>query len=263
MAIWSSLKKRIVLFLDSDIAGKSATVNIILQLLKQEIDCEVVKPDYQGDPDEVCRQFSQQREGIIDSSSESTKKSIQEVLHQREKPYLFILHYYFDKWEIGENPQRIRRFISEMSLLFQEFKINIRNFLVEKISQLVDWKREQVEVFFTPRYSPILHFSQVKYYGQSVIQSLEKKVIFLCGQEKFFWLSVIVRKYFFNHPANRKSWQTLCHYYLGGKKELEKPLREGGDYQMGKENLKKSSTLDQLFQKIAEVKLFIEPFTKP
>ncbi|CAG8672030.1 10250_t:CDS:2, partial [Ambispora gerdemannii] len=50
------LKKRIILFLDSDKAGQEATINISLRLLSHEIDCEVVKGDYQGDPDEICQQ---------------------------------------------------------------------------------------------------------------------------------------------------------------------------------------------------------------
>jgi len=93
----TNLKKRIVLFLDSDAAGQLATVNIILQLLKQEIDCETVKPEYQGDPDEVCRQFNQPREGFNHSDTTKEPLPIQEILKKRENPYSFILHYYFNK----------------------------------------------------------------------------------------------------------------------------------------------------------------------
>jgi len=79
----AELKKRIILFLDSDEAGQEATVNVAVKLLLQEIDCEVVKNDYQGDPDEICRQ--QERENI------------QAILQNRENPYSFILNHYFAK----------------------------------------------------------------------------------------------------------------------------------------------------------------------
>jgi DNA primase len=77
------LKKRIVLFLDSDQAGQEATVNVVVKLLLREIDCEVIKNNYQGDPDEICRQ--------------SDKESIQNTLQDREDPYSFVLNHYFAK----------------------------------------------------------------------------------------------------------------------------------------------------------------------
>jgi DNA primase len=77
------LKKRIILFLDSDKAGQEATVDVIKKLLLQEFDCETVKNDYQGDPDEICRQQG--------------KEVVQNILGNRKNPYLFILDYYFTK----------------------------------------------------------------------------------------------------------------------------------------------------------------------
>ncbi|MCE8159006.1 MAG: toprim domain-containing protein [Candidatus Moeniiplasma glomeromycotorum] len=272
MKLLTNLKKRIVLFLDSDEAGQLATVNIALQLLKQEIDCEMVKLEHQGDPDEICRQLSQSQEEFNYSETEKEPLSIQKVLQKREKPYLFILHYYFNKWEIKENPQRIKHFVSEIALLFQRFKINIRQFLVEKISQLVNWEKGQVETYFIPRYFPIPHFSQIKHYGQTIIQTLEKKIISLCFQERFFWLLVITEKYFFNHPVNRKNWQNLHYYYasLGEQNPVNQPVLEREMDKLAKELSKpeediyqkkrdeeKILTLNRLFQKIAEVKLFI------
>jgi len=79
----TGLKKRIILFLDSDEAGQEATVNVAVKLLLQEIDCEVVKNDYRGDPDEICRQ--------------PEKENIQTILQNRENPYSFILNHYFAK----------------------------------------------------------------------------------------------------------------------------------------------------------------------
>ncbi|CAG8818895.1 34442_t:CDS:2, partial [Racocetra persica] len=49
------LKKRIILFLDGDQAGREATLTIALTLLAHEIDCEVISYPYSGDPDEICQ----------------------------------------------------------------------------------------------------------------------------------------------------------------------------------------------------------------
>jgi len=75
------LKKRIVLFLDGDRAGREATINIALALLKKEIDCEIISHSYQGDPDEICRQ--------------EKSEQVFNILQTRQNPYLFILDYYF------------------------------------------------------------------------------------------------------------------------------------------------------------------------
>jgi DNA primase len=116
------LRKKIVLFLDGDKAGKEASVNVIINLLFNEIDCESVKPNYQGDPDEICRQYN--------------KEIIDKIIHTRQNPYLFVLEYYYDNLEIGENPQRIVHFINKIAQLFKKFKQNIKHFLIEKISLL-------------------------------------------------------------------------------------------------------------------------------
>ncbi|CAG8549525.1 4753_t:CDS:1, partial [Racocetra fulgida] len=75
------LKKRVILFLDGDRAGREATINIILALLENEIDCEVISHPYQVDPDEIC--CHHERETVLN------------ILQTRQNPYLFILDYHF------------------------------------------------------------------------------------------------------------------------------------------------------------------------
>ncbi|CAI2173072.1 5279_t:CDS:2 [Funneliformis geosporum] len=93
------LKKRIILFLDSDKAGREAAVNVAVKLLLKEVDCEVIKGNYEGDPDEICQQQTKEK--------------------------------------VGNNPQRISRFVSEMAEVFRKFKPSIYDFLITKISSLV------------------------------------------------------------------------------------------------------------------------------
>ncbi|CAG8740659.1 15401_t:CDS:1, partial [Cetraspora pellucida] len=116
------LKKRIILFLDNDKAGREATINVAVKLLEREIDCEVVKNDYPSDPDELCHQIE--------------KEAMLNILNRRENPYSFILKYYFFKLEVRGNPQRTVRFINEISRIFSKFKPNIYDFLIDKISSL-------------------------------------------------------------------------------------------------------------------------------
>ncbi|RDJ93321.1 hypothetical protein B4Q13_22690, partial [Lacticaseibacillus rhamnosus] len=59
------------------------------------------------------------------------------ILQNREDPYSFILNHYFVKREIGNNPQRIIRFVNEMAETFRKFKPNIYDFLITKMSFLI------------------------------------------------------------------------------------------------------------------------------
>ena len=123
ISLLTSLQKKIVLFLDGDKAGREATISNLVKLLLREIDCEVGGGDYKGDPDEICYQHS--------------KESIQNLLKRRANPYLFVLDYYFSKWEVAENPQRITYFVREVAKIFQNFKLNVREFLIKKVNLLV------------------------------------------------------------------------------------------------------------------------------
>jgi len=69
--------------LDNDKAGQEATINVAAKLLSREVDCEVIKNNYQGDPDEICQQ--------------QNKENVRNILQTRENPYSFILNYYYDK----------------------------------------------------------------------------------------------------------------------------------------------------------------------
>ncbi|CAH1757606.1 13440_t:CDS:2 [Entrophospora sp. SA101] len=83
LKLLTELKQRIILFLDSDKAGQEATISVATKLLLREVDCEVIKNDYSGDPDEICQQ--------------QDPESIKTILQSRENPYSFILNYYFVK----------------------------------------------------------------------------------------------------------------------------------------------------------------------
>jgi DNA primase len=119
----SELRKRIILFLDGDKAGQEAVISASVKLLLKKIDCEIIKNNYPNDPDEICRHQG--------------KESIQSFLQNRENPYSFIINYYFAKWEIPDNPQRTNRFINEIAKLFRNFKPDIYDFLIAKISSLI------------------------------------------------------------------------------------------------------------------------------
>lgn len=256
------LKKRIILFLDGDRAGKEATIKVSVKLLSREIDCEVIKYDYKEDPDEICRQHD--RETVLG------------ILQKRENPYLFVLEHYFTKLEIKENPQRNSQFIREIAKTFQKFKPNVHDFLIEKISLLIKWNKEEVEPYFVKRNfpAPNIHYSQI-IYCQEIIKEKEKEIIFLCAQEKIFWLLTTKKNYFFSNRNDREIYYNIYNYYASSphNKSFRNCINSQNafpkDYSVKLDNEKnetvnsgKRRTINAAFQKIDIVKKFILNYEK-
>lgn len=116
------LKKKIILFLDGDSAGKQAAIKIALSLLACDVECEIINHSLSLDPDEICRQ--KQEELIC-------------ILQKKEDPYFYILQHFAQAWEIRENPQSIQNFIRKIAKLFKDFSSKVQDFLIEKISSLI------------------------------------------------------------------------------------------------------------------------------
>jgi len=195
------LNKRIILFLDNDKAGQEATINVAAKLLSREVDCEVIKNNYQGDPDEICRQ--------------QNKENVCNILQTRENPYLFILNYYYDKWEVEVNPQRISRFVNEVAEVFRKFKPNIYEFLINKISSLTGWEKEEIEPHFIHWNFPSLHTHHLLInYGRELIEQKEKKIVYLCAKERTFWIFASEKSQFFLTKTNRTRYHDIYNYYM-------------------------------------------------
>lgn len=121
ISLLKKLKKKIILFLDGDVAGKQATIKIALALLAADIECEIINHSLCLDPDEIC----QQKQGELTP-----------ILQKKEDPYLYILQHSFQTWEIRENPQSIQNFIQRIAELFKNFSGKVQEFLIEKVSTL-------------------------------------------------------------------------------------------------------------------------------
>lgn len=249
------LKKRIILFLDGDNAGKEAAINVSIKLLLHEVDCELIKYDYQGDPDEACHKID--------------KDFLISLLQRRENPYLFILEHYFTKWEVKENPQRVSRFISEIAKIFQKFKINIRNFLIEKITLLVKWNKEEVEPYFIQWNFPALNnrYYQV-IYCREIIQKKERIIVCLCTQERFFWLFAMKQNHFFFNRSDRKKYQIIYNYYISSPynnlftTELNECYCKNSHKEKQFIPQQKKNLISKTFQEINSVKKFLLNYEK-
>jgi DNA primase len=121
ISLLKKLKKKIILFLDGDLAGKQATIKIALALLASDIECEIINHSLSLDPDEICQQ---------------KREELAQILRKKEDPYLYILQYFFQTWEIRENPQSVQNFIHRIAELFKNFSAKVQEFLIEKISSL-------------------------------------------------------------------------------------------------------------------------------
>ncbi|WNE41253.1 MAG: DNA primase [Mycoplasmataceae bacterium] len=201
LKLLSKLKKRIILFLDNDKAGQEASIIVATKLLLKEIDCEIVKNDWLGDPDEICRQYNSEEVKIM--------------LQKRINPYSFILSYLFAKLEIQNNPQRTNRFISEIAKNFRGFKASVYDFLITKISSLTNWDKKEIEPHFIQWNFPILHKSHLrKIYSQILIAEKEQKIVLLCAQKRILWLFASGKSQTFLTKSNRERYYDIYNYYM-------------------------------------------------
>jgi len=205
------LNKKIVLFLDGDQAGKKATVNMIISLLKKDIDCEVIKHSYQHDPDEL----------VINKEEE-----IKKILKTRENPYLFIINYYCEKEDISKNPQRVPSFINEIAKSFVNFKQSIHNFLIKNISKVINWEETEVkEIYFAPQpitveEVPVSEPFSLVSHPREKIKETEKLVLKLCAHDRRFWLWWSQQNYFFLLEENRYFYQKIYNFYTASPKNF-------------------------------------------
>lgn len=255
LKLLSELKKRIIIFLDGDRAGQEATINVSTKLLLNEIDCEIVKSDYPDDPDQICHYPEQ--------------NLLFTILQQRENPYSFILDHYFQEWKVAENPQRINRFVSEIAKIFQKFKTNIQDFLIEKISLLVKWNKNEIEPYFIQRQFPVhsINYYQI-IYCQELIQNKEKRILCLCAQNRNFWLITMSKNYFFWKKTERENWQNIYNKYTAAP-DNKISLKEIKDYycQVSHQENKflpqqQKEFMDKIFQEINNIKIFLLNYEK-
>ncbi|CAG8749248.1 13185_t:CDS:2, partial [Racocetra persica] len=130
------LKKRIILFLDNDKAGQEATVNVAIKLLEREIDCEVVKNDYPGDPDEICRQQSQESIQILLHTNEE-----KELLRDAQPVVKIILAIISLEKKIAEK-EKVRKVKSEKD---QDELKKLKSELEKKNQELAEIDQEKLQ----------------------------------------------------------------------------------------------------------------------
>ena len=134
ISLLKKLKKKVILFLDGDSAGRQATIKIALSLLAHDFECEIINHSLSLDPDEIC----QQKQG-----------ELTQVLQKKEDPYIFILQHFAQIWEVRENPQSVQSFIRKIAELFKNFPRKVQEFLIKKISSLTSWSQTEVkEAYF-------------------------------------------------------------------------------------------------------------------
>lgn len=190
------LKKKIIIFLDGDSAGKQATIKIALTLLACDIECEIINHSLSLDPDEIC----QQKQGELTC-----------ILQKKEDPYFYILQHFAQVWEIRENPQSVQNFIRKIAKLFKNFSSKVQDFLIEKISSLIRWSQTEVkEVYFAEQKKEAETSHKLT---ETNVKTKEKYLLAYCCQSRRYWLTLQQAGYIFSQPENRYLYQCLHNFY--------------------------------------------------
>jgi hypothetical protein len=187
---------------------------------------------------------------------------IQNILRERENPYLFTLNHYFVKWGVQDNPQRSGRFIGEIAKIFQNFKMSARSFLIEKISHLIKWNKEEVEPYFIRWNFPAPTILRLKItHCQEIISAKEKKILAFCAQKRSFWLLVSKKNYFYFNQSHRENYYKIYNYYmLSLSRDTFKETRidlQGNYFPEEFLTSFKSKVVDSIFKEIDNIKKFM------
>lgn len=194
ISLLKELKKKITLFLDGDSAGKQAVIKMVISLLARDIECEVINHSLSLDPDEICRQ---------------KKNELNQILQQKEDPYIFILRHFIQEWEVRENPQSINNFVHKVAKLFGNFPSHIQEFLIDKIGLLTHWNKEEIKKIY------LSSLSKTEVSNDPVEEKWEKEkhLLAYCCQSRRYWLLVRQEGYSFSQPKNRYFYQCLHNFY--------------------------------------------------
>jgi len=194
------LKKKIIVFMDGDKAGKEASVNIIIKLLRNRIDCEIISNPLENDPDEIC--------------NDSNDGLILEIIKKKENPCLFLIENFLKKWKIKENPQRIGRFINEIIPIIKSFEEIVSNFMMDKISSKINMSKEKI-ISLINYWQPLSFNMKVncEKFLYKMIKDKEIILICLCVKERKYWL-LVNSKFFFFGKKERKIYRIIYNYYI-------------------------------------------------
>jgi len=130
--ILKKLNKKIILFLDGDLAGIEASIKISTLLILNDIECEIIDNKGNDDPDDICKR----------------ENEIFDVIKKKRIPFLFIIKYYYEKLDFKEDPQKVKTFISKIALIFNQFRKDIQEFIIRKLSIITCLSRYEVESFY-------------------------------------------------------------------------------------------------------------------
>jgi hypothetical protein len=98
-----------------------------------------------------------------------------------------------------------------MAKIFAKFKLSSQNFVIEIISELTGWKRNEVESKFVKFDFPVLADSEVIIArGKTFIRQWEKEIVALCAKSRTNWIYLLTKRRFLpQDPSYRK----VANYY--------------------------------------------------
>lgn len=208
LCLLKNLKKRIVLFLDNDKAGREASVKILISLLIEKIDCEIVSTDfYFDDPDNLCSQ-----------TKTDDPKTFKEILNKRVNPYSFIIKYLYEENQIKENPQRIKSFIHNVIKTFYNCPVS-HFFLIKQLQQLIPIEKEKENMISLSSNDKTLALPPkvlLKNFFEVKLKILEKNLINLCFKSKDCFLLIFNINFSFENEDTKKIFQVLVYNYYNG-----------------------------------------------
>ncbi|WNE41887.1 MAG: DNA primase [Mycoplasmataceae bacterium] len=192
--ILKKLNKKIILFLDGDLAGIEASIKISTLLILNDIECEIIDNKGNDDPDDICKR----------------ENEIFDIIKKKRIPFLFIIKYYYEKLDVREDPQKVKTFISKIALIFNQFRKDIQEFIIRKLSVITGLSRYEVEFFYYKR-NNYIEIKNLIYDEET--NKLEESIIYNSCRSHLFWSLLQLENFIFKIPKNISMYNKVCEFY--------------------------------------------------
>ncbi|MDQ7982732.1 MAG: DNA primase [Spiroplasma sp.] len=171
----------IIIFLDGDIAGKTAAIKIATNLLAQDFNVKVIDNQTNQDPDE-----------LIKTNLSQFKTMIETTLH----PFDFAINFFQTKYDFKQDSYQLKEFLQQLKDLFQAIKDPITTkFYLEKLKVMTNLSEEDLfSVFknFQSKTEQVMSSNNIKVYqpkrqNKKVLPTISLEQKFLELQKQLFF----------------------------------------------------------------------------
>lgn len=197
VSLLKRLAKKVIIFLDGDKAGIQATIKIAIILTLNNIECEVIENGSDQDPDELCK---------------NENNDIFKIIKRTISPFLFVINYYYQTFEVEENHQRVGNFIMKVAAEFSQFRNDTQAFIIRKISILTRMSIAEVEKIYLIENNAKTEIKIIDQENENLSQ-VERAALYYCCRDRSTWSYLEGKGVMFFGKSSTLAYEKISDFY--------------------------------------------------